>query len=299
MSLTSFIDTCPDVKQRFREEFKKPRMDPPPPLLAPPRTKAYSKVGVAFDYLLRFYLKRLNPQAVEKGHWVAEHAVKFLQPSRYQGMAHDILDDAKEQQVEYLRTGEITEPLLQSVLSLADLEPIYRAGRGHEYIGRPQDPENVEDLRCLIDIVPPEAFRVRKHCFLNPTFGDASHLVGGADADLILDDTLVDFKCVKRASFSQAHLNQLIGYTVLNTLSPVRGITTSVTLTHVAVYFARHAHMVRIRLDSVIDPVRFPSFVEWFQLRAKKEFGEQDAMKITRRENLIRAARVEASPPNK
>ena len=45
-------------------------------------------------------------------------------------------------------------------------------------------------------------------CYLNPTFGDASNLVGGADADIILDDMLIDIKTTKAISFTQEHYNQ-------------------------------------------------------------------------------------------
>jgi hypothetical protein len=35
---------------------------------------------------------------------------------------------------------------------------------------------------------------------LNPDFGFASKLVGGADADIVLDSTLIDIKTVKAAT---------------------------------------------------------------------------------------------------
>jgi len=74
MSLTSFIKYNQDVRTRFRQEFKKPKFAVKRDLLAPPLTKRYSLVGTAFDYLMRFYLKRLNPNAVMAG-WVAELSI--------------------------------------------------------------------------------------------------------------------------------------------------------------------------------------------------------------------------------
>ena len=73
MSLTSFLRNK-DVQERFRQEFRKPKFTAKKDLLAPPLTKHYSLVGTAFDYLLRFYVERLNPNAITKK-WVAEFAI--------------------------------------------------------------------------------------------------------------------------------------------------------------------------------------------------------------------------------
>jgi len=64
MSLTSFLKDK-DVKNAFERAFKKPQFNLQAELLAPSLTNNYSLVGTAFDYLLRFYIKRLNPDAVE------------------------------------------------------------------------------------------------------------------------------------------------------------------------------------------------------------------------------------------
>jgi hypothetical protein len=70
MSLTSFLERK-DVRERFRQEFDMPGMKTKRELLAPPLSNRYSLVGTAFDYLARFYVKRLNPDAITKA-WIAE-----------------------------------------------------------------------------------------------------------------------------------------------------------------------------------------------------------------------------------
>ncbi|MCD6423793.1 MAG: hypothetical protein J7L42_06740 [Elusimicrobia bacterium] len=70
MSLTSFLKNK-DVKDAFKREFKKPQLKLQGELLAPPLTNHYGLVGTAFDYLLRFYIKRINPNAIEHP-WVSE-----------------------------------------------------------------------------------------------------------------------------------------------------------------------------------------------------------------------------------
>ena len=76
MSLTSFLNKK-DVREKFREEFPKPTFNIKKELLAPPFTKRYGLVGTAFDYLLRFYIKYLNPSAITKP-WVAERGLEIL-----------------------------------------------------------------------------------------------------------------------------------------------------------------------------------------------------------------------------
>ncbi len=69
MKLTKFL-SIQDVK----EEFKKIPMqsfDIKKEILVQPLTKNYARVGTVFDYLLCFYLKYLNPQAISH-RWVAE-----------------------------------------------------------------------------------------------------------------------------------------------------------------------------------------------------------------------------------
>ena len=70
MSLSSFLKNQ-DVKDEFARQFHKPGFTLKKEILGPPITNHYSLVGTAFDYLMRFYLKHLNPDAVTK-RWVAE-----------------------------------------------------------------------------------------------------------------------------------------------------------------------------------------------------------------------------------
>lgn len=150
MSLTSFIAT-PDVRKRFREEFPRRPVPWKNVPLAPPRTTNYALVGIAFDYLLRFYLRRLNPEA-KTSRWVAEMVPPLLAHNKEaEDKAAQTVADAKRTYEQYLVTGEIDDCLLTSVLSLARLDPIFRAGRGQDYIGRVDAPD-LNDLRALISL---------------------------------------------------------------------------------------------------------------------------------------------------
>jgi len=248
MSLTKFVQEK-DVKERLRQEFQKPKFSVKKDLLAPPLTTRYSLVGTAFDYLLRFYVQYLNPEAVAK-EWVAElsltdllsplltnvvvssatgRVVSFTETEQTR-RAQRIIEQAKRAHSEYLSSGEITDKLIKNTLLLAQLDPIYRARFVDENIGTVHK-EDVADLRNLISIVDPDVFRARRLCLLNPTFG----------------------------------------YYVLHEIAGVGELRPKPEVTKVAIYFSRYAHMYVVELHEVIDRQAFPGFVRWFKDRASTQ----------------------------
>ena len=295
MSLTSFVANK-DVRERFKQEFPSPKFSVQKLLLAPPSTKHYSLMGTAFDYLLRFYLKRLNPQAVES-RWVAENAVTVLfmykdgfaihagtgevdfvpelKPNKADlEMFHKIngiLSEAKKAYQLYLKTGEIIKPLLTSAMLLANLDIICRTGSLEDYVELDTvSDEDIKDLTNLIKIVTPKLFKAKKVCVLNPTFGEASKLVGGADADLIIDDTLIDIKTTKKLELPRKYFDQLIGYYCLYRIGGINGLPEDCEIKNFAVYFSRHAYLHLIPVKDCIGQVNFQKFLKWFEERARK-----------------------------
>jgi len=100
---------------------------------------------------------------------------------------------AKENHSQFLEDGEITKKLLRSCFHLAKMDTIYRSG----YItGRIDDvsPRDTQDLQSLISNIKIEQFQANDVCILNPHFSNATKITGiKADADLVLDDTLLIF----------------------------------------------------------------------------------------------------------
>jgi hypothetical protein len=290
MSLTSFLSNNQDVRDHFRQQFNKPPLATDKDLLAPPLSNRYTLVGTAFDYLLRFYLKRLNPDAIER-QWVAEYCLARPSPllvgaidididtgtvvsyteTKLTKRAKRIIEQAKANYFAYLRSGRITDDLFKSALCLAQLDPIYRAGFIDKNMGNVRD-EDIEDLRKLLSIVDPKLFKAQHLCMLNPTFGEASRLVGGADADLLIDDLLIDIKTTKKLDFKTTFFHQLMGYVVLHEIARVGDLTPKPPVTKAGIYFARHAHLHVFQLDAVIDRDSFPKFVRWFKKRAANEY---------------------------
>jgi len=288
VSLTTFLKN-PDVKGEFARRFPKPRLALQKELLAPPLTKHYPLVGTAFDYLMRFRLKHLNPDAVTS-RWVAEFSIRGVGSPLLRDVVMDgrtgevisftetdltrkarqIIEQAEMAYSKYLSSGEMTDEVIESALLLAQLDPIYRAGFIDENIGTVYK-EDVADVRNLISIVDPGTFRAKALCMLNPTFGEGSRLVGGADMDLLIDEALIDIKTTKTLRLTRGYLNQLIGYYVLSKIGGVDNAPHAPRIERIGIYYSRYAELYTVPVSTVVDEETLPSFIEWFKQRAARE----------------------------
>jgi hypothetical protein len=107
---------------------------------------------------------------------------------------------------------------------------------------------------------------------LNPTFGETSELVGGADADLITGETLVDFKATKKQEIDGAHLDQLLGYYLLARRQR-RADPTFPAIRRLAIYFCRHGHLFALDASTWAKHPLFQETEQWFLSRAREVFG--------------------------
>lgn len=133
------------------------------------------------------------------------------------------------------------------------------------------DENDIEDLKALISLVDRKLFKAKSIIRLNPTFGKASQLVRGGDADLIIDDTLIDIKTTKHMKVRRDTYNQLVGYYTLATIGGIDGVRKGHPIHKLAIYFSRFCEFVTFNVSDVIDPKKFPSFVQWFQDRVEQE----------------------------
>ncbi len=301
MSLTSFLKNK-DVKDAFKHEFKKPRLKLQGELLAPPLTNHYGLVGTAFDYLLRFYIKRINPNAIEQ-HWVSEASLHLLEVAYLHDLLEipevspvtqklkekitenptlsdpivykkvkEIIQYSKKVRDEFIKTGKLSPDLYKAVLLLAQVDVIYRAGVVDENLGN-VDEKDIEDLKNLISIAKPEYFKAKKICILNPTFGTASQLVGGADCDLVIDDAIIDIKTTKKLDLTRNYFDQLIGYYILYKIGGINGMPSNCEIKKLGIYFSRYGYLHFIDVRDIISEDTFPNFVKWFKKRASEEYG--------------------------
>lgn len=235
MSLTQFIKGK-EVSQLLDHYCPAPSFTMEVDIRAKPQTNNYALVGTAFDYMLRLYLLRWN-RRVHRRNWVAELAPYLLVGKEKEvankaiGNIHDNLDDIGSWPAHCLR--------------LARLDGVYRHGVFDTSVIKEKDAKDLENLANLAIFVP--EFRDRYEVWLNPTFGVGSCMVGGADADVILDDTLIEIKTTKHFKLTPGMWRQLIGYLILNKIDG------SNTLNKVGVYFSRHGKLITWNVPDIPD----------------------------------------------
>jgi hypothetical protein len=268
MSLTSYL-TDPEhsqLREKFRTYFQRPPFALKDEIKAAPLTKNYGIVGTAFDYLLRFKIERHNKNKCFASHWVADHAFQELE-DRFEGDEKKEFQNryykAKEAHTEYLLSGRLTDELIAYTLFLAKLDLYIRSGLIASDLFYETDLD-VMDLRNLYNAVNIKDFNVKKQCFLNPTFGKSSMMVGGADADMILDDTLIDIKVTKHLKLEREYLNQLLGYYIIAVIGGINGNHKGAVIKNVGIYFARYGILWKVPLSAFCNNQAFAAFKHWF-----------------------------------
>ena len=292
MSLKSFLSD-PSITAFFRKHVQKPSIRINAGIAAAPITRRYSLVGTAFDYLLRFHLKRLNPNAIERP-WVAEWSLTSPLSPVLQDVEIDLvsqkvisyrktsLTDKIEQILQnsrkhyecYISGANLSEELCAHVLMLVQIDLIVRARFIDPNLGN-VDPGDIRDLQQLLKLINSDTIKVDQICLLNPTFGNDSRMVKGADADLILDDTLVEIKTTKKATLDRGILNELVGYWILSRIGGIDNSPEGTSIIKLGVYFARYGTLITFAAEDVVTSSALPDFESWFQKAADRLFPKQ------------------------
>jgi hypothetical protein len=265
----SFI-TRPPFHEKFLSTVTRPDFKFDKPILAPPLTSNYQLVGIAFDYLLRFYLERINV-ASKTSDWAAEEGVILLDPlegsSDTYEKAKSHLDGARKLYQSYIQNGFLTDELISAALCLAHLEGTRRSGAFNEANLVTFEERDVADLRKLMSLVQEQSFTSRKACYLNPAFGSTR-----SNADLIIDDKLIDIKTTKDLVLDRRHLHQLVHYYILLSLGGIdvgrkRGINyfeEVCEVNHICIYFSRYGYLHTMKVTDLIDSESLAGFVKWY-----------------------------------
>ena len=197
--------------------------------------------------------------------------VTTIVASAYADEVLEIVNEAKETRRRYVSGERVPiKKLADQCLELAQIDALYRTSRPDPWLGV-TDPKDVEDLVALFHLFEKQEWlRGKKLIFLNPTFGKASTLVGGADADLILDDLLVDIKCSKNRDFFGGVFHQLLGYYILSSIGGVGEPPRPHMIKHIGVYYARHGELLTFPVQSFIPEDKLPNVQKWFRKLAKQ-----------------------------
>lgn len=322
MSLSSLIDGDKYLRNEIRDVFQlsevRLKLEKTRPLLAPPKTTNSRLVGVAFDYLFRFYLERLNGLPYDReNQWVAEKAKNILfescegtqienvecleqestkinQCSRRESMiacglalryADSVLLSAYEHSLkiiekvkclrkEFAETGRLSRELIRQTLRMSYIDPVLRAGRGVEYIGTDADQLDIEDIEKQFSLIDSKLFKSQNRCLLNPTFDKGSQLVGGADADLIIDDKLIDVKTTKKLELPLSDFCQIIGYLLLHRIGGTTSHSEKFTIEQLGIYYSRFGYLFLFDVKDLISDKSLDKFAKWFENYVRKEKGK-------------------------
>jgi len=173
---------------------------------------------------------------------------------------------AKRAQEEYIETGLLKEEMLRSCWHLARIEWAFRQAGGYLFLILPKDWELVDEsgiteISDLIGIIDPKIFTATKRCILNPNF--SSRLLRG-DADLLIDDRLIEIKVTKSFLQDQRDWDQLLGYFAMYRMGGIVGLHRNVRIRHLGIYSARFARYQEIDLAGAqLD--RANKLSEWIQ----------------------------------
>jgi hypothetical protein len=260
----------PPFHEKFLSTITRPNGKLDKAILAPPLTSNYQLVGIAFDYLLRFYLERLNAGS-KTSIWAAEEGVLLLDAlegtsDKYE-TAKSHLDGARNLYQSFIQDGLLTDELISGALRLAHLEGTRRSGAFNEADFETFDERDIADLTRLMSLVREQDFSSRKACYLNPTFGSTR-----SNADVIIDDKLIDIKTTKHLVLDRRHLHQLVQYYILLSLEgidvghkrPLNYFEEECEVNRICIYFSRHGYLHRMKVGDLIDSEMLPDFIRWY-----------------------------------
>lgn len=175
-----------------------------------------------------------------------------------------------------------------AALFLAELDSFYRTGspnvldyalhqlqaegtsKGYRYFSQNSTvtgsalASNVEQLACYF-----ESFAHSteiEHAWLNPNFGNLSEVVKGADADLIYDDHLIDFKTYSKLSYKHLDWAQVLGYAAM-------AQHVGMKISTVGLYFARFDLLVTLELNRTLQE-QLPLFLDVITSSASYDLGK-------------------------
>lgn len=264
MSLTDWVDWDKELFKTWIPD--KPKLDIKCELKAPPITKNYGTVGTAFDYVLRLLVSKENSELISDFHIVAEHCASNRRRRKY-------INEFREKQQEFASNCKLKfENFLPFCIVLAKMDSEFRCG-----IKIPDDElftfdtKDIKDLKHLVALVDIKQFKAKEKCMLNPTFGKSSQDIGGADADLIIDDMLIDIKTIKNLEFTAEMFRQLMGYYLLH----LREGRIFGDIKYLGIYFSRFGVLWKFE-PALVDSMLFEdmTFLGSISQDAKIKIGE-------------------------
>jgi hypothetical protein len=224
-------------------------------------TNDAGKMGTAIDYGIRFYLQK-KYAAAHPNLLIAQLAVKVA-PLNIQNRMNNIVREA----MTFLNNAtSINRDFAYHCWQLANIDTLWRTGLIPKDIPDQISNKEIVEFLGIMKGVTQNWPIVDKYCVLNPTFGIASNLVNGADADVVQDDVIVDIKTIRRPNIPDL-LHQLVGYAALEVMDFIDGKPgkSNADLTkYLGGYFARHDWFVKWPIEQIVSKEDLEGLAEFF-----------------------------------
>ena len=283
-----------NIKNLFQMETGAIPFQTKTPMITPPPTENWlpsvngPNVGTAYDYYIRAYIQRKNGLMDEK-----EVPLLLLEGARiiktiYLNTSYlddngafeeeffedpdsleNTIHEAWEMRTRYIQGENISyEELAEQCLLMTYIENHYRnKGMGLRPDGyKTVSKEEQTSLQQLMINTEkeeqPSFFTIqdKNHVHFNPDFDEASKLIGGADADLIIDNALIDIKTTKTNEYKGKEVYQLIGYYLLYQHSRLK----EKPIERLGLYFSRFNQYVYLETQTLENEKDMDAFANDF-----------------------------------
>lgn len=245
-NLKSLIKTSENEKVKYNEfSIKSPRISSNPQL-----------IGHAYDYFLQLFCERLNKS---KSNLNIPTDGLILYDYLTESFQYDS-ENNTELYIDSLKEWDY-DMTKQSII-YGKLDQYFRCGVPPIDIMNVVS-DDIEDLHNLINSTTKneEIFRARDKFISNPHFGSSiTMLMGGADADLIIDHSLIDIKVRSKFGFESYPWHQLIGYYILGLLTP----NIEYTISRLSIWNPRYEVLMFIDINELFNIIDMKEFISKF-----------------------------------
>lgn len=249
-------------------------------------------VGTSFDYLARWMVARVAQKGRENAY---KNLVAELGLARCRIEANRCGIDLCEKYQEnieicqkYIEGRIAIFELVETAIFFAKLEQIYRRQIPPFQIELDdlfRDEKSIaEDLLALVEVFDKVFIKSgivtnESIVIYNPSFGGASVISGGADADIFVDGTLYDFKCTKKRGYVWNEVAQILGYYMLDNIAKLNRDSDNELKDHeikrIAFYRARYGEVEYVDLSRADYDESINKFAELLGREEYEDYLEQ------------------------
>lgn len=250
MSLTAVLRDGPTIAYLNRH-INKPNVPTFVKPTVPPGDFHAGTIGTAFELLMVQGLRNRFPST---GHVrAAERGIAFLEADW-----SCFPDETSDRVLEHIKPavpvladlgGERvpTDEHIRASIMLAHAVSFFRAPTWWAFrhwhvmdvVEREVTRAVLDEMKRMYELVPWHEFEPKERLFVNPEFGSATEALWGADADMVLDDVMLDIKTTRRCSVGIKEIRQLVCYALLGNRYGLDGEPPFDTINRVGVYLAR------------------------------------------------------------